>query len=131
MTERKVLHSWKEISNYTGRGVRTIQRYEVRLGFPVHRPAGKPRSAVLAFPNEIDTWLSRAPQRDEAAATLTPKLRKDQIRNRSQYLAIAANARLGTEKAKATLEACQEHVKRVTQMMQRMNDLRTARMKKS
>jgi hypothetical protein len=62
-SSRRVLHSWKEISNYTGRGVRTIQRYEVQLGFPVHRPAGSPRSAVLAFCDEIDAWLNRSPVR--------------------------------------------------------------------
>ncbi len=60
---RHVLHSWKEISNYTGRGVRTIQRYEVQLGFPIHRPAGSPRSAVLAFADEVDAWLNRSPLR--------------------------------------------------------------------
>lgn len=60
---RQVLHSWKEISNYTGRGVRTIQRYEVQLGFPIHRPAGSPRSAVLAFSDEVDVWLNRSPVR--------------------------------------------------------------------
>ena len=62
-TTRCVLHSWKEISNYTGRGVRTIQRYEVQLGFPIHRPAGSPRSAVLAFSDEVDAWLNRSPVR--------------------------------------------------------------------
>ena len=60
---RRVLHSWKDISNYTGRGVRTIQRYEVQLGFPIHRPAGSPRSAVLAFSDEVDAWLNRSPVR--------------------------------------------------------------------
>src|SRR5258708_9268442 len=60
---RRVLHSWKEISSYTGRGVRTIQRYEVQFGFPVHRPAASPRSAVLAFTDEIDQWLAGSPKR--------------------------------------------------------------------
>jgi hypothetical protein len=67
ISARRVLHSWKEISNYTGRGVRTIQRYEVQLGFPIHRPAGSPRSAVLAFSDEVDFWLSRSPMRVEVA----------------------------------------------------------------
>ena len=63
MAHRRVLHSWKEIASYTGRGVRTIQRYEVQFGFPIHRPAGAPRSAVLAFSDEIDRWLSSSPTR--------------------------------------------------------------------
>lgn len=62
--ERKILHTWKEISNYTGLGIRTIQRYEIKFGFPIRRPAGKSRSAVVAFSDEIDAWLSRAPQRN-------------------------------------------------------------------
>ena len=60
---RKVLHSWKEISNYTGRGIRTLQRYEVQFGFPVRRPSGRSRAAVLAFPDEIDEWLREAPKK--------------------------------------------------------------------
>ena len=58
---RRILNSWKEIASYMGRGVRTIQRYEMQLGFPVHRPAGKQRSAVLAFTDEIDAWLKQTP----------------------------------------------------------------------
>lgn len=66
-----VLHSWKDISKYTGRGVRTVQRYEAQLGLPVHRVAGKKRTAVMAFTDEIDHWLRTRPQSiasDEAAA---------------------------------------------------------------
>ena len=59
--QRRILHSWKEIASYIGRGVRTIQRYEVQFGLPVHRPAGSSRSSVMAFCDEIDAWLSRTP----------------------------------------------------------------------
>ena len=59
----RVLHSWKEIASYMGRGVRTVQRYECKLGFPVRRPAGTPRSAVMAFTHEIDAWLAHSPTR--------------------------------------------------------------------
>lgn len=63
--DRRVLHSWKEIATYTGRGVRTVQRYELQYGFPVRRPAGGPRSAVLALSSEIDQWLASSPKRPE------------------------------------------------------------------
>lgn len=55
--ENGVLNSWKEIAAYTGRGIRTVQRWEVELGFPVRRPRGKHRSAVIAIRQEIDLWM--------------------------------------------------------------------------
>lgn len=51
------LNGWKEIGSYLGRVVRTAQRWEVQLGMPVHRPATRKRSAVVAFRHELDTWL--------------------------------------------------------------------------
>jgi hypothetical protein len=56
---RQILSGWKEISNHIERGVRTAQRWQVRLGMPVHRPALKDRSAVVAFTDELERWLSR------------------------------------------------------------------------
>jgi hypothetical protein len=58
---REVLNSWKEISRYLNRGVRTVQRYHVTLGLPVRRTSGKSRSAVLAFTDELDAWLEARP----------------------------------------------------------------------
>lgn len=58
-----ILNSWKEIANYLGRGVRTVQRWERDLGLPIHRPKGKDRSAVLAFPEELNAWLQQTPVR--------------------------------------------------------------------
>ena len=58
-----ILNSWKEIANYLGRGVRTVQRWERDLGLPIHRPKGKDRSAVLAFPEELNAWLQKTPVR--------------------------------------------------------------------
>lgn len=55
--ENAVLNSWKEIATYTGRGIRTLQRWEQELGFPVRRPRGKQRSAVIAIKQEIDLWM--------------------------------------------------------------------------
>ena len=63
MVERRILNSWKEIAGYLGRGVRTVQRWEAQLGLPVHRPAGRDHSAVLAFSNELDQWLDSRPMR--------------------------------------------------------------------
>jgi hypothetical protein len=59
---RWILHSWKQVSAYMGLGVRTVQRYEIQFQLPVHRAAGKKRSAVLAFTDELDAWLQNTPR---------------------------------------------------------------------
>lgn len=61
--DRKILNSWKEIAAYMGRGVRTVQRYERTYRLPIRRPAAKDRSAVMAFSDEVDTWLASIPTR--------------------------------------------------------------------
>jgi hypothetical protein len=53
----RILNGWKEISSHLARGVRTAQRWERQFGMPVHRPASKRRTAVVAFPDELDVWL--------------------------------------------------------------------------
>ncbi len=52
-----ILNSWKEIAEYIGRGVRTVQRWEHDLGLPVKRPRRHLRSPVVAFTAELDEWL--------------------------------------------------------------------------
>ncbi|HXJ89066.1 MAG TPA: hypothetical protein VMS18_19770 [Candidatus Binatia bacterium] len=58
------LSGWKEIANYLGKGVRTVQRYELQLGLPVRRPAGKPWGSVVATKAELDAWVNASPIRD-------------------------------------------------------------------
>ena len=73
MIERRILNSWKEIANYLGRGVRTVQRWETNLGLPVHRPAGRDHSTVLAFSNELDEPNTRRKLKTDAKPTPAPK----------------------------------------------------------
>lgn len=61
----QILSGWKEIANYLGKGVRTVQRYERLHGFPVRRPAGKPWGSVVATTAEIDAWVGASPLRDD------------------------------------------------------------------
>jgi len=63
----KLLNNWKQIAQYLGRGVRTVQRWEQDLRMPVHRPRGKTRSAVVAFTHELEDWLSRTPVKNGGA----------------------------------------------------------------
>ena len=58
----ETLNSWKEIAAYTNRGIRTLQRWEVDLKFPIHRPQGK--TGVIAFKSEIDLWF-RTPHKQQ------------------------------------------------------------------
>ena len=51
------LDSWKQIAAYLNRDQRTAQRWEIQRGLPVHRIPGGLKSAVYAFPNEIEAWL--------------------------------------------------------------------------
>jgi hypothetical protein len=61
----KFLSGWKEVAAYLGKGVRTVQRYERNMSFPVRRPAGKPRGAVIANRAELDAWVAASPIRHE------------------------------------------------------------------
>jgi hypothetical protein len=60
----KFLMGWKEIGNYLGRGVRTVQRYERRFGLPVRRTSGKSWGPVLAIRDEIDAWVGACQMRE-------------------------------------------------------------------
>jgi predicted DNA-binding transcriptional regulator AlpA len=61
MNGKQYLNSWKEVAHYVGRSERTIQRWEKNLGLPIHRPAGKLRSSVIAVTDEIDEWIKKTP----------------------------------------------------------------------
>ncbi|MFN0167647.1 MAG: hypothetical protein ACKV22_14570 [Bryobacteraceae bacterium] len=51
------LHSWKEIADYLGRGVRTVQRWESEEGLPVHRQSHQKAATIFAVTAELDAWL--------------------------------------------------------------------------
>jgi tetratricopeptide (TPR) repeat protein len=55
--EEAILESWKEISGYLKRSIRTCRRWEAELGLPVHRLDGTPRARVFAYPAELDRWI--------------------------------------------------------------------------
>ena len=53
-----VLTSWKDIARYMGKGVRTVQRWELDFGLPIRRPQGSNKKAVLARPHDLDAWVA-------------------------------------------------------------------------
>src|ERR1700735_4884863 len=73
-TNRQVLNSWKEISNYIARGVRTAQRWESELSMPVHRLELKDRNEIFAFSDELDSWMSRRFSASEPLAQLNNRI---------------------------------------------------------
>lgn len=52
-----VLRSWKEIAEYTGTCIKTVQRWEQSYGFPVRRLKASKGSLVFALTGEVETWL--------------------------------------------------------------------------
>jgi PAS fold len=52
-----VLRSWKDIAQYMGTCVKTVQRWERAYDLPVRRVQPGKGSVVLAFKNEVDKWL--------------------------------------------------------------------------
>ena len=51
-----VLTCWKEIAQYFGKGVRTVQRWEHEAGLPVRRHHGE-KGRVFALPQDLEAWL--------------------------------------------------------------------------
>lgn len=71
-----LLNGWKEIAVYLNRGVRTVQRWE-EFGLPVRRPAGRSRAAVIATTEDVDRWISNAPNAVTDIDLRTMRLRAD------------------------------------------------------
>jgi len=110
MIERRILNSWKEIANYLGRGVRTVQRWETNLGLPVHRPAGRDHSTVLAFSNELDEWLNSRPVRQ--ALPLASDLASSTV-PLSEMRALLTRAEVLMEKLESVLSRSEEMHRRL------------------
>jgi len=50
--------TWKEIAVYLDCDVRTCQRWERKLGLPVHRlDPDSSKTRVFAYKGELDEWL--------------------------------------------------------------------------
>ena len=60
-TQLEILSGWKEIAVHLGKGVRTVQRYERKLGLPIRRPSGKSIGSVIATVAELDAWITASP----------------------------------------------------------------------
>ncbi len=50
------LASWKAIADYLGRSPRTVQRWLIDYGLPIHRMGGA-SGPIFAYADELDLWL--------------------------------------------------------------------------
>ena len=80
---RSVLTSWKEVAQYMGKGVRTVQRWERHFGLPIRRPQANSQRAVLAIPEEIDAWVCN---RTHIRNGQSPASELEQLRSRIAQL---------------------------------------------
>ena len=75
MKEKEILDSWKEISEYLDKDIRTCHRWEHELGLPVHRyNTESSRSKVFAYRAEIDEWLQKKAEKFKKKKLLTLSL---------------------------------------------------------
>jgi hypothetical protein len=73
--EMSVLVEWKGIAKYLGKGVRTVQRWELQLGLPVRRVhPERPKARITAVAAEIDAWVKACALQDGASSLPKPEI---------------------------------------------------------
>lgn len=117
----EVLNSWKEIAVYLGRGVRTVQRWEIDLGLPVRRPRGKPRSAVIALKAELDSWLT-GPQKETLSKEIIIKPSVARLQARSLRI---SDTELLVSRTKQVLERSVDICKQSRHLYEQLSRLTT------
>jgi tetratricopeptide (TPR) repeat protein len=65
----KRLDGWKEVASHLGRGERTVKRWDVERGLPIHRVPGAGRATIYAYTVELDEWLKSRNAQDLEAAS--------------------------------------------------------------
>lgn len=105
----EILSGWKDIANYMGKGVRTVQRYGRELGLPVRRISAKPKASVLVTKAELDVWIHAAFNHQDS--------HKESFVNQESSLVNLENLKSRTSELRAGLE----------QLKQSINELATAR----
>jgi Tfp pilus assembly protein PilF len=114
------LDTWKEIGAFFGRDERTVKRWEVTRGLPVHRVPGGGRANVYANTDELIEWL-KGKNVPEDPASVTMAVANSQLQlipeagavegNETQRDAVAGGRRIGDrrEAARASSAVSQWH----------------------
>jgi hypothetical protein len=110
------LNSWKEIAVYLGRGVRTVQRWQLELRLPVHRIRQTPRSPVFAYISELDEWLRR-----QAGGSNKAQIKHYEIDHKIKQQ-IRANLERMQRLRQELRETSQTHVKLISDLQQQQKD---------
>ena len=90
-----LLESWKQISAYLQRDVRTVQRWEKREGLPIRRHFHQTACSVYARKSEIEAWRSLRSQ----ACSSSPSEQPESQQRRRRFVFHNMNqiwSRLGT-----------------------------------
>lgn len=118
-----ILSGWKDIANYLGKGVRTVQRYEGELRLPVRRPAGRPRGSVVATKEEIDSWIASSPIREHSkleASDTRPVLSMETMKKRIEEMTrLRAQMKELRANLQGSLDALSESVRSLQAQMKR------------
>ena len=94
------LDSWKEISAFLGRSIRTVQRWEREEGLPVHRLAHAKRGTIYARRDELSAWwesrrLTLTESSAAGEAPVAPRLeRVTRTSAMTNWPALSSDARL-------------------------------------
>ncbi len=75
----EILDSWKEISRYLSRDIRTLQRWEHTRGLPVRRAPGGAKPGVYALKSELDSWRRTRSIHVTSAEDVPPAARKPSV----------------------------------------------------
>jgi len=62
-TRTEILRSWKEVANYVGACVKTVQRWESQYDFPIRRLERRKGAVVFALEAEVNDWLQMRTRR--------------------------------------------------------------------
>lgn len=79
---------------------------------------------MLAFADEVDEWLGKPMAATMPVAVALRASTADQLRERREWLAVAANAKLSCERARAAYDGCRRQSKRVEEMIERLKAAR-------
>ena len=107
-----LLTSWKEIANFLGKGVRTVQRWEATLGLPVIRPFNGHSGIVMARPSDLEAWVTNGHRGKPRSAST------DQCREAEQWHEKDDASRAAFAECVRELQSYQTQVRALCEEMQ-------------